>query len=64
LSTSRRFSPDSERRVVDILPDRSAVGTANWLKQHPEIETVSRDRCGLFAQGAREGAPGIVTLLN
>ena len=49
---------DLERReVVDVLPDRSTAATAEWLRQHPEIEVVSRDRCGLYAQGAREGAP-------
>jgi transposase len=49
---------DLERRqVVDILPDRSAEGTAQWLRKHPEVEIVSRDRCGLYAQGARQGAP-------
>ena len=49
---------DSERReVVDVLPDRSAPGTAEWLSRHPEVEIISRDRCGLYAQGAREGAP-------
>jgi len=49
---------DLERRqVVDLLPDRSAVSTAKWLKAHPEIEIVSRDRAGLYAAGAREGAP-------
>jgi transposase len=49
---------DLERReVVDVLPDRSAASTAVWLGQHAEVEIVSRDRCGLYAQGAREGAP-------
>jgi hypothetical protein len=48
---------DLERReVVDVLPDRSTAGTAEWLSQHPEIEIISRDRSGLYAQGAREGA--------
>ncbi|MBG0808176.1 transposase [Methylosinus sp. H3A] len=48
---------DLERReVVDVLPDRSAASTAVWLGQHAEVE-ISRDRCGLHAQGAREGAP-------
>jgi transposase len=46
-----------QRQVVDVLADRSAQGTAEWLEQHPEIEIVSRDRCGLYAQGARRGAP-------
>src|SRR5271165_1817071 len=49
---------DLERReVVDVLRDRTTAGTAEWLGQHPEVEIVSRDRCGLYAQGAREGAP-------
>ena len=45
------------RQVVDVLPDRSARGTARWLERHPEVEVVSRDRCGLYAQGAHQGAP-------
>jgi transposase len=45
------------RRVADVLKTRSAKGTADWLKQHREIEFVSRDRCGLYAQGIRKGAP-------
>ena len=49
---------DLERReVVDVLPDRSAEATGRWLGQHPGLEIVSRDRCGLYAQGARQGAP-------
>ena len=49
---------DLERReVVDVLPDRSAEVTGRWLGQHPGIEIVSRDRCGLYAEGARQGAP-------
>jgi transposase len=49
---------DLERRqVVDVLADRSAAGTAQWFRQHPETEIVSRDRCGLYARGARDGAP-------
>jgi len=46
-----------QREVVDLLPDRSASMTADWLERHPDIEIISRDRCGSFAQGAREGAP-------
>ena len=49
---------DLERReVVDVLPDRSAKATGEWLAQHPGIEIVSRDRCGLYAEGARQSAP-------
>jgi len=49
---------DLERRqVVDVLADRSAAGTAQWLRQHPETEIMSSDRCRLYARGARDGAP-------
>ena len=49
---------DLERRqVVDLLADRSAETTASWLKDHPEVEVVSRDRAGLYAEAARQGAP-------
>lgn len=44
-------------RVIDLLPDRSSESMADWLQQHPEIATVSRDRCGLYAEGASIGAP-------
>jgi len=48
---------DLERReVVDVLHDRSATSVAAWLERHPTIEIVSRDRCGLYAQAARQGA--------
>ena len=53
-----RHHLDLERRkVIDVLPKHSVEETATWLKRHPEIEIVSRDRYGLYAQGARQGAP-------
>jgi transposase len=52
---------DLERRtVVDLLPDRSSASTEAWLTGHPGTEFISRDRRGLYAEGARAGA-GAVT---
>jgi transposase len=49
---------DLERRTVaDLLPQRSADQLEEWLKQHPEVEVITRDRFGLYAGGARRGAP-------
>jgi transposase len=57
-STYGTIVVDLERhQVIDLLADRSTGKIANWLKQHPEVKIISRDRCGSFAQGAREGAP-------
>ena len=44
-------------RVVDLLPDRAVESFSEWLRQHPEIATISRDRCGIYAEGASVGAP-------
>src|SRR3989442_982615 len=34
------------RRVVDLLPDRKADTSAAWMRQHPDLMAVSRDRGG------------------
>ena len=45
------------RRVVDLLPDREADSSAAWMRQHPDLMAVSRDRGGAYASAARVGAP-------
>ena len=56
---------DLERRqVVDLLPSRSADSFGEWLAQHPEVATVSRDRQGVYAEGARRGAPKAVQVAD
>lgn len=43
--------------VVDILPDRTTDGVADWLRQQPHIEIVARDRSTEYANAIRAGAP-------
>jgi transposase len=49
---------DLERRhPFDLLPDREAATVIAWLKEHPDIDLVSRDRASAYAQAVKKGAP-------
>lgn len=45
------------RRTIDLLPDRSTETVIAWLRGHPEVEIVSRDRGSEYAAAAKKGAP-------
>ena len=44
-------------KIIDLLPERSAEAVAEWLKAHPTIEIVTRDRSNVYAHGISQGAP-------
>src|SRR5262249_55551546 len=49
---------DLERgQVIDILEGRDGGALKAWLKQHPGVEVITRDRWPAYAQAATDGAP-------
>ncbi len=44
-------------RPVDMLEGREALTLATWLRGHPEIQVISRDRASCYSEGASTGAP-------
>ena len=50
--------------VVDLLPDRQSDTLADWLKRHPSIEMVARDRSTEYANGIERGAPNAIQIAD
>lgn len=49
---------DLERgRVIDLLKSREPADVEAWLKAHPGLEVITRDRASAYANAASSGAP-------
>lgn len=56
---------DLERQCpIALLEDRDAETLADWLKQHPTIRIIARDRGGIYAEGATKGAPQAIQVAD
>ena len=56
---------DLERQcTIDLLPDREAETLTNWLKAHPGVEIVTRDRSRAYLEGITSGAPSAVQIAD
>jgi transposase len=53
-----------QRRVVDLLSDRTAATLTSWLKEHPSVVITARDRSLEYALGIKEGAPGAIQVAD
>jgi transposase len=52
------------QHLVDLLPDREKATVIAWLKTHPGIKAIRRDRGMTYAEAAREALPEAIQIAD
>lgn len=52
------------KRPIALLPDRTTETLSTWVKAHPGVEILSRDRSKTYKSGMSDGAPAAIQVAD